>query len=221
MWARWWGLPSVNVKRPLAPARGAENVMSAPGTGFFCASVAVTASRIGNGLPTEVDCVEPTPRVSLEGLPARFESEKLTGVRVGAAALPGLSFPLPPPLETEAVAVNEPAAVFAMIAGEVARPLASVLAVVWVPPPAKLAPATEAVPQVPALAGSSMNVTVAPATGLPLVSRTLTCNGFGKRPPTVADLRMRGIAVSRAGMPAAVLVNENETEPYCELAVTM
>ena len=39
------------MKRPLAPAAGAENVTSAPGTGFFSASVTVTARRIGNALP--------------------------------------------------------------------------------------------------------------------------------------------------------------------------
>ena len=38
---------------------------------------------------------------------------------------------------------------------------------------------------------------------------------------TLADLCLRGIATSRAGMPAAVFVSENETEPYCELAVTV
>jgi hypothetical protein len=36
----------------------------------------------------------------------------------------------------------------------------------------------------------------------------------------VVDLRLTEIAVSCAGTPAAVFVSENETEPYCELAVT-
>ena len=58
--------------------------------------------------------------------------------------MPALSLPPPPPLETAAVAVNEPAAVFAVNAGEVARPLAPVVAVAWVPPPAKLALAAAA-----------------------------------------------------------------------------
>jgi hypothetical protein len=153
--------------------------MSAPWTGFFCASVTVTASLIGKGVPVEVDCVAPTPGVSLAGLPARFEREKLTGVTVGAAAVPVLSLPLPPPLESEAVAVNEPAAGFAVNAGEVARPFASVVAVASVPPPAKLALAAALVPQVPAVAEPSAKVTVAAATGLPPASRTLTCSGSG------------------------------------------
>ena len=29
------------------------------------------------------------------------------------------------------------------------------------------------------------------------------------------------VAKIRAGIPAAVFVNENDTEPYCELAVTV
>ena len=123
--------------------------------------------------------MEPTPGAILVGLPARFDSEKLTGVTVGAPALPALSFPLPPPLETEAVAVNDPAAVFAVNAGEVARPLASVVAVAWAPPPAKLALAAALVPQALAAAEPSVNVTVVPATGLPSASRTLTCSGCG------------------------------------------
>ena len=59
-------------------------------------------------------------------------SEKLTGATLGSPALRALSLPpAPPPLETEAVAVNDPAAVFAVSAGELARPLASVVAVAW------------------------------------------------------------------------------------------
>jgi len=38
---------------------------------------------------------------------------------------------------------------------------------------------------------------------------------------TLTDLYFSGIAVIRAGMPAAVFVNVNETEPYCELAVSV
>ena len=38
---------------------------------------------------------------------------------------------------------------------------------------------------------------------------------------TLADLCFSGMARILAGMPAAVFVNENETEPYCELAVTV
>ena len=38
---------------------------------------------------------------------------------------------------------------------------------------------------------------------------------------TLADLLFSGIATILAGTPAAVFVKENETEPYCELAVTV
>jgi hypothetical protein len=167
------------VKRPLAPRVGAENVICASGTGFFCASVTVTASRIEKGVPAIVDCVEPTPVVSLAGLPARFEREKLTGVTVGAPPLPALSFPPAPPLETAAVAVNDPAVLFAVKSGELATPFAPVVAVAWAPPPAKLALALELVPHVLAPPEPSVNVTVVPATGLPPASRTVTCSGWG------------------------------------------
>ncbi len=36
-----------------------------------------------------------------------------------------------------------------------------------------------------------------------------------------ADLLFSAIATMLAGMPAAVLVSEKETEPYCELAMTV
>ena len=78
--------------------------------------------------------------------------------------------------------MNEPAAVFAVNGGEVAMPLAAVVAVAWVPPPAKLALAAAARPHALALPVASVNVTVAPATGLPPASRTLTCSGSGSRP---------------------------------------
>ncbi len=38
---------------------------------------------------------------------------------------------------------------------------------------------------------------------------------------TLADLLFSETATILAGMPAAVLVSENETGPYCELAVTV
>ena len=105
------------------------------------------------------------PCGELGGLAGEVWSTKLTGVTVGASVLPALSLPPPPPLETEAVAVDEPAAVFAVNTGEVARPLASVVAVAWAPPPVKLALATALVPHALALAEPSVNVTVVPATG--------------------------------------------------------
>jgi hypothetical protein len=115
-----------------------------------------------------VDCVEPTPGVSLVGLPARFEREKLTGV---AASLPeAAEFSLPDPPEgslpeTAAVAVNDPAVLFAVSSGELATPDVSVVAVAWAPPPVKLAPALEEllVPHVLEPPEPSVNVTVVPA----------------------------------------------------------
>ena len=69
--------------------------------------------------------------------------------------------------DAPAVAVNDPAVLFAVNAGEVARPLASVVDVAWVPPPAKLALALAPVPHALEPLAPSVNVTVVPATGLP------------------------------------------------------
>jgi hypothetical protein len=117
--------------------------------------------------------------------------------------------------------VNEPAVALAVSAGAVARPLPSVVAVAWVAPPGKLALAAALAPQAPTPADPTANVTLAPPTGLPLASTTLTSTGSGKRPPTLVDLRLGAIAVTCAGTPAAVFVNENDTDPYAELAVTV
>jgi hypothetical protein len=66
-----------------------------------------------------------------------------------------------------------------------------------------------------------VKVTVAPATGLPSASSTFTCSGFGYSSATLAE-RLRGVVVmSLAGTPAMVFVSENDTEPYCETAVTV
>ncbi len=79
------------------------------------------------------------------------------------------------------MAVNEPAVVFAANVGEVARPFASVVAVAWVPPPAKVALALEevVVPQGLVPPDPSVKATVVPAIGLPPESSTLTCSGCG------------------------------------------
>src|SRR5580693_1907328 len=212
------------MKRPLTPA-GAEKVTSVPGTGFLSVSVTVTARRIGNTLPVGADWVEPTPGAILAGLPARFTSEKSTGATTGAWVSSGLSAPPAPafelPPEIEAVATNEPASVVAVRGGELASPPAPVVAVAWVPPPAKVALAPGLALQRPAMPEPSVNVTVTPTTGLSPASTTRTRSGCAKRLPTSVELRSRGIAASRAGMPAAVLVSENETDPYGELAVTV
>ena len=104
-------------------------------------------------------------------------SEKLTGVAAPLLEAAEASLPDPPVgslPETPTVAVNDPAVVFAVNAGEVATPLASVVAVAWVLPSSKLALATALVPQAPPVAEPSVNVTVAPTTGLPLASSTRT-----------------------------------------------
>src|ERR1039458_9444371 len=81
----------------------------------------VTASRIEKGGPAVVDCVEPTPVVSLVGFPARFEREKLTAVAASLLEAAGFSLPDPPEgslPETATVAVNDPAVLFAVKSGE-------------------------------------------------------------------------------------------------------
>src|SRR5262249_56864343 len=106
-------------KRPLGPRAGAANVTATPATGFWCASVTVTASRIGKRVPTEIDSVAAAPGVIAAALPARLRRAKLT---TGASPL------------VAAEAANEPAVVFAGSAGEVAMPAAVVVAVAWVEP---------------------------------------------------------------------------------------
>src|SRR3984885_16212997 len=71
------------VKSPLGPRVGAVNVPSTPGTGFFSASVTVTARWIGKRDPTRVAWLTPTPVVSLVGFPARPAGS----APVGASAL--------------------------------------------------------------------------------------------------------------------------------------
>ena len=102
------------MKRPLAPAAGAENVTSAPGTGFFSASVTVTASRIGNARSRGGGLRGADPGGELGGLAGEVvqgESSPRRRRRAIAMRLPG-AVRLPAPrrsLEHGAVAVNEPA----------------------------------------------------------------------------------------------------------------
>ena len=152
---------------PLAPPVGAVKVTSTPATGLSCLSVTVTASGIGKRPPTPVDSVAAAPAVTASGVPARLSSWMLA-----VALLP----------VTAAVAVNVPAVVFASKRGEVAIPDALVVAVAWVLPPGKLAPALpEPVPPAPAdppPAAPSVKVTVWPCSGLPCPSSTLTSSGW-------------------------------------------
>ena len=72
-----------------------------------------------------------------------------------------------------AVAVKLPAWSLAARRGEVAMPRGPVVAVAWVEPPVKVAPAPPLPAEAPAAeAEPSVNVTVAPATGLPEALRT-------------------------------------------------
>src|SRR4051794_10487843 len=121
----------------------------------------LTASLIGKRVPTPVDSLAAAPGVIVAGLPARLRRSKLA---TGA-------WPL-----VAAEAVNRPAVVFAVSAGELAMPAAFVVAVAWVEPVAKLAPAAPAPPEPPVapLLLPSVKVTVAPCSGLPLPSRTFT-----------------------------------------------
>jgi hypothetical protein len=164
--------------------------------------------------------------VSETGLPARFDSEKLTDVAAPPADAPELSLADPPPAslpETAAVAVNNPAVAFAVKSGELATPLAPVVALASVAPPVNVAPALAELlaPHAPGPPEASANATVAPATGLPFASSTLTCSGWAKRLVTFAERLFRGSATILAGRPAGVFVRKNDTEPNCELAVTV
>ena len=126
--------------------------------------------------------------------------------------------------ETAAVAVNDPAVLFAVRSGELATPVAPVVAVAWAPPPVKVAPALEevVVPHALEAAGAERERDrgardrVAAGVQHPDLQRLRDSGRM-----TLADLLFSGIATILAGMPAAVFVSENETEPYCELAVTV
>src|SRR5580704_11914325 len=142
------------VKCALAPRAGAENVTNAPATGFFSASVTVTASPIAKRPPIIVDWLAPTPTVSLAGSPARFARAKLAGVASSEPPEPEPPEPEPP---EPALPEGPPAAACAT-----------------------LAPAPEAAAHAPApVLELSVNVTVAPATGLPSTSSTFTRSGWG------------------------------------------
>jgi hypothetical protein len=69
-----------------------------------------------------------------------------------------------------AVPVNEPGVLFAWRGGELASPAAFVVAVAWLPPVRKLAPA-------PFAAGVRLKVTVTPSIGRPALSRTRARSG--------------------------------------------
>src|ERR1019366_1024059 len=94
-------------KLPLAPLAGAVNVTSAPGTLFPSASVTVTASAIAKRVPAWVVSAAAMPAVMVAGLPARLLSVKWAMLGVVVAV---------------AVAMNVPAAVPAVMDGEVAMP---------------------------------------------------------------------------------------------------
>ncbi len=122
-------------KLPLAPPAGAVNVTSAPGTLLPNASVTVTASAIEKRVPAWVDSAAAMPGVIVAGLPARSRSAKCAMPVVVAAV---------------AVAVNAPATLPAVNAGEAAMPWMPVIAVAALVPPAKLAPAPAPAPLPPA-----------------------------------------------------------------------
>ena len=99
------------------------------------------------------------------------------------------------------------------------------VALAWAAPPAKLggggaALELELVPHAWRLVEAvSVNVTLAPATGLP--SRPDLHRERLRLAAATLAICFGGTATSRAGIPAAVFVSANETEPYRELAVTV
>src|SRR5580692_6742828 len=90
--------PERTVKYPLGPRLGAANVTNTPGTGFFSASVTVTARRIGKCVAVGVDCVAPTPTVSFLGPSARL---------VGALLIDGVVPQMLEPLASAFVSENQ------------------------------------------------------------------------------------------------------------------
>ena len=177
---------------PFAPPPS-EKLTLAPWSGLPFASRTSTSSGAVNRLPTvAVRAVRPTA-ASVGGLPARLSSENTTGCTTPAAA---------------ALAVKVPARALAAKSGEVATPASSVTSVACVPPPSKVAPAAAPLAPEP-----SEKVMFAARTGLPFASSSLTCNGWAKWVPTVADWPVAPAAASETATPLGVFVSENETEP--------
>ena len=132
----------------VAPEAGTVNV-TVPETGAPVLSISCTSSPAPNAVPAAADW--PSPATTVSVLAPRLVSAKLAGV-----AMPGAA----------AVTAYTPT-VLPLVAVMLARPLASVTAVV-----------AESVALAP-LAGA-VKVTVTPLTGLPSASATATTSGRAK-----------------------------------------
>jgi hypothetical protein len=142
--------PPANV--PLAPLPGAVNVTDAFGARFPWESSTVACSTAPNAVFTVVLCGVPPVEVIDPAAPAVFFKKKSATVATPV---------------TDAVTVKVPANVFAVNAGAVIVPVASVAPVNVIPPPAN-------VPLAP-VAGAA-NITVTFGTGLLLTSNTVAWN---------------------------------------------
>ena len=148
---------------PEAPAPGAVNVTLTPGTGLVPASLTVTARAFAKAVFTVADCgVVPAFAVIVDGAPAVFVSEKLTGVTPVA----------------EAVTVYGPPAVPLAVNGADATPEAFVATVIVF---------VELLNTPDAPAPGAVNVTLTPATGTLPASRTVTARALAKAVLIVAD----------------------------------
>jgi len=141
---------------PLAPEPGgALNVTTTPGTGLPPESCTVTTNGPAKAVLTLALWPPPAVAVILADAPAVFVSGKLVGVPTPA---------------TVATTAYDPAALLAVIFGEVATPKALVTAVAMTEP-AKLPLAPDA---------GAVNVTVTPEAGLPPESDTVAASGLAK-----------------------------------------
>jgi hypothetical protein len=145
-------VPFANV--PLAPLPDADavKVTTAPLTGLPPASLTVACSAVGYAVLIAMLCGVPAVAVMLAGAPVRLVNKKL-------------AVPVTP--ATLAVTVYGPAVMLAVNVEAVAWPELLVVAVVVAVPFAN-------VPLAPLLDAGAAKVTVAPLTGLPAVSCTVT-----------------------------------------------
>jgi hypothetical protein len=140
-----------DVKVPLAPDIGAENVTDAPLTGFELLSTTVASRGAPNAVLTVASCRLPLVSVIDAGAPEVFVRLKLT-LAVAAAKL--------------AITVWAPTVPFAVNTDEVATPLALVVSVsVFVEFEAKVPLAPEA---------GAVKITNAPLTGAPPINTVAT-----------------------------------------------
>ncbi len=140
-------------------------------------SLTAATSGVVNGCPTVADCPFPEAGVTVAGGP---------GSTVSLNVVPTVA---PPVVAVVALRVTGPEVVPAVKVGELARPSAPVVAVTLDAPPPKVAE--------PEL---TVNVTTAPATGLPALSVTAATSGAPNGCPAMADCPSPEATVTVAGV---------------------